>query len=86
MLSSSQGKLDHLITIVIVGNRTPSQGITRRYGITQYPSGIAGIPGSTDDRTWEEYIGEDESDALQFYTDILLIEDILSIIESEDEI
>jgi hypothetical protein len=40
----------------------------------------------TDDRTWEEYIGEDESDALQFYTDILLIQDILSIIESEDEI
>jgi len=40
----------------------------------------------TDDRTWEEYIGEDENDALQFYTDILLIEDILSIIESEDEI
>ena len=40
----------------------------------------------TDDRTWEEYIGEDESDALQFYTEILLIEDILSVIESEDEI
>ena len=40
----------------------------------------------TDDRTWEEYIGSDEEDALQFYTDILLIEDILSIIELEDEI
>src|SRR6056300_571513 len=35
----------------------------------------------TDDRTWEEYVGKDEEDAMQFYTDILLIDDIISVIE-----
>lgn len=41
----------------------------------------------TDDRTWEEYIGESEQDAMEFYSEILLIEDIVSIIEqTEDEI
>jgi len=40
----------------------------------------------TDDRTWEEYIGSDENDAMQFYTDILLIDDIISVIEIEDEV
>jgi L-rhamnose mutarotase len=40
----------------------------------------------TDDRTWEEYIGSDEDDAMQFYTDILLIDDIISVIEIEDEV
>jgi len=40
----------------------------------------------TDDRTWDQYIGSDEEDALQFYTEILLIDDIISVIESEDEI
>ena len=41
----------------------------------------------TDDRTWEEYIGEDENDAKEFYSDILLIQDIISVIEqTEDEI
>ena len=40
----------------------------------------------TDDRTWEEYIGSDENDAMQFYTDMLLIDDIISVIEIEDEV
>ena len=40
----------------------------------------------TDDRTWEQYVGSDEQDALQFYTDILLIDDIISVIELEDEV
>ena len=41
----------------------------------------------TDDRTWEEYIGESEQDAMEFYSDILLIQDIISVIEqTEDEI
>lgn len=40
----------------------------------------------TDDRQWEEYVGEDEEDAREFFTNILLIQDIISIIESEDEI
>jgi len=37
-------------------------------------------------RVWEEYIGEDEEDAYYFYSNILLIQDIVSIIEMEDEI
>lgn len=40
----------------------------------------------SDERTWVEYIGSDEEDALQFYTDILLIDDIISVIEIEDEV
>lgn len=37
-------------------------------------------------RTWEEYVGKDEDDAYYFYSKILLIEDIVSIIEMEDEV
>lgn len=40
----------------------------------------------TDDRTWEEYVGKDEEDAREFFTNILMIQDIISIIQSEDEI
>jgi len=36
-------------------------------------------------RTWEEYLGEDYKDAEEFFQDILLIEDVISIIEIEDE-
>jgi len=37
-------------------------------------------------RVWEEYLGDDESDAYHFYSEILLVEDIVSIIEMNDEI
>lgn len=37
-------------------------------------------------RVWEEYLGENERDAYEFYTEILMIEDVISIIEMEDEI
>lgn len=37
-------------------------------------------------RVWEEYLGESEEDAYTFYKKILMIEDIVSIIEMEDEI
>tara|TARA_B100000902_G_scaffold43254_1_gene50960 strand:+ start:4557 stop:5030 length:474 start_codon:yes stop_codon:yes gene_type:complete len=39
----------------------------------------------TGSRTWEEYIGESEEDAREFYEHILLIEDIVSIIKMDDE-
>jgi len=39
----------------------------------------------TGNRTWEEYIGESEEDAREFYEHILLVDDIVSIIKMDDE-
>ena len=39
----------------------------------------------TGNRTWEEYIGESEEDAKEFYEHILLVDDIISIIKMDDE-
>ena len=39
----------------------------------------------TGNRTWEEYLGENDADAWEFYRDILLVQDIVSIIEMDDE-
>lgn len=37
------------------------------------------------DRTWEEYIGESEEDAYEFYKKILKIKKIVSILEMNDD-
>ena len=37
------------------------------------------------DRTWEDFIGYSEEDATKFYRDVLLVKDIVSIIEHDDE-
>lgn len=37
------------------------------------------------ERTWEEYVGESEEDAMEYFSDILEIKDIQSIIEIRDE-
>jgi hypothetical protein len=36
-------------------------------------------------RVWEDYIGRTQEDAMEFYRDILLIKDIVSIIEHDEE-
>lgn len=37
-------------------------------------------------RVWEEYLGESEEDAYEFFSKVLMIEDIVSILEMEDEV
>jgi hypothetical protein len=39
----------------------------------------------SEDRTWEEYLGDNEEDAYIFFNSVLMIEDIVSIIELDDE-
>ena len=39
----------------------------------------------TPNRTWDEYLGENEIDATEFFRDILLVEDIVSVIQMDDE-
>ena len=39
----------------------------------------------TGNRTWDEYLGENEIDATEFFRDILLVEDIVSVIQMDDE-
>jgi len=36
-------------------------------------------------RTWEEYLGESHEEAVEFFRDILLIDDVISVIEMDDE-
>lgn len=36
-------------------------------------------------RTWDEYIGESEEEATEFFRDILLIDDVISVIQMDDE-
>ena len=36
-------------------------------------------------RTWEEYLGESQEEAVEFFRDILLIDDVISVIEMDDE-
>jgi len=37
------------------------------------------------DRTWEDFIGYSEEEAMVFYKDILMIKDIISVIKHDDE-
>jgi hypothetical protein len=36
-------------------------------------------------RVWEDYIGKNEEEAKEFYRDILMVEDVISVIKMDDE-
>jgi len=36
-------------------------------------------------RVWEDYIGENEEEAKEFFRDILMVEDVISVINRDDE-